>query len=76
MSRNTIFLAVVGGAIVIAALFGSGGSSDKDFTIEVSNGGSAGTDIEFNGKTYKCDEETGSVTLTHDDGSTTKVVCD
>jgi hypothetical protein len=77
MSRNTLFLAVVGGAIVLAALMGSPGSDDKDYRIEVKHdGGRDSSSVEFNGKDYKCDTETGQVTLTHDDGSETVVICD
>lgn len=77
MSRNTIFLAVVGGAILIAVLIGSGsGTSDRGFNISVSSDRGSKQEIHFNGETYKCDDETNSVVLTHDDGSTTTVYCD
>lgn len=76
MSRNTIFLAVVGGAILIAVLMGTGSSDgDNEMRISVSTGG-ANEEIHFNGETYRCDEETNSVVLTHDDGSTTTVYCE
>ncbi|MBL4789976.1 MAG: hypothetical protein JKY60_13370 [Kordiimonadaceae bacterium] len=32
--------------------------------------------VEFNGKSYKCDAETGKVELEHEDGSKTVVTCD
>jgi|GEM_PF-6585323 len=31
--------------------------------------------VEFNGKTYKCDPESGKVELEHEDGSKTVVTC-
>jgi len=79
MNKNYIFIGVIGAALLVAAIANNFSSddfySDDDFqgSWESSHSGST---VEFNGKSYKCDSDTKSVVLEHEDGSTTTVICD
>jgi len=88
MEKNKIFIGVIGGALLLAAL-GSMLSSEDDHgnghMFEVSFDHEDGqhrsrsgnkTTILHNGKTMKCDPETGTVVIERDDGSKTTVTCD
>jgi len=90
MTKNQIFIGVIGGALVLAALssaFSGEERYDEGRRFEVSfdhedgehRGSRSRSDssstVEFNGKTIACDAETGTVELTHEDGSVTTVTC-
>ena len=88
MNKNYIFVGVIGAALLVAAI-ANVISPEKvggdHYRIKLSHDGEkgsydrtrrgSGSTVEFNGKHYKCDEETGSVVLEHEDGSTTTVTC-
>ncbi len=96
MNKNMIFIAVTGGALVLAVLASliSGEEHDADHPdgdrhrLRINMGDQDGShhrsrsqrnrqsSIEFNGKTYQCDEETGFIILEHEGGQKTKVICD
>jgi len=89
MNKNMIFLSAVGVALVLALLSTAFSDetdhhrgisvqfdSDDDHYSGHSNSDSLNGSVEFNGKRYKCDAETGKVELTHEDGSVTVVTCD
>ena len=90
MNKNQIFIGVIGGALVLAALssaFSGEERYDDDHRFEMSfdhedgeyrgprSGSGSNSTVEFNGKTITCDAETGTVELTHEDGSVTTVTC-
>jgi hypothetical protein len=91
MNKNHIFIGVIVGAIGVAAIGnfispesahsgrnGWGMSMDGEDHHRRGSRPHSGdkSTVEFNGKTYRCNKETGSVELTHDDGSITVVTCD
>jgi len=90
MNKNYIFVGVIGAALLVAAIanvispeeFGRDDyrvkvsyDSEEDMYDRARHGRGSGSTVKFNGKHYKCDEETGSVVLEHEDGSTTTVTC-
>ena len=90
MEKNKIFIGVIGGALLLAALSNAFSSEDHhsdDHMFEISYGdgdrkhGSSSRSgnnakIMFNGKSVNCDAETGTVVLEREDGSKTTVTCD
>lgn len=86
MNKNQIFIGVLGAALLVAAVANaiSPITHESDgFRVVYSDGsehksyrGNGHATLEFNGKHYECNRETGSVVLEHEDGSKTTVTCD
>ena len=80
MNKTHIFIGIIGAALVVAAIGNAFSSEEyyRDTHVRWDHDGSSGSEasIDFDGKDVKCDAETGSVVLEHEDGSTTTVICD
>ena len=90
MEKNKIFIGVIGGALLLAALsnvFSSEEHQSGDHMFEMSmddddrqhrshSRSGKNSSIRFNGESISCDAENGTVVLEREDGSKTTVTCD